>query len=626
MANSLPPAWPRSVTVAASLLSFAVICAILYLGQVVLIPIALAGLVAFLLNPLVTRLQRRGFPRISATLGVVLAVAVVLGGIGYVVTEQVRVLLNNLPAYRENIREKVADVRGMMRGGALEKVQKTIDEVGKELEEESAKLDEEVLDGDEPEEEPEEEPVPVKVTEETAGWDISESIALGSALSVLATAGLVIVLVLFLLIQRDDLQSRLVAITGRSSLAITTKALDEAGSRISRYLLMQFVINVTFGAAAGFGLFVIGIPYALLWGLSAAVLRYIPYIGPWVAAVLPIAVSLVALPGWWPVLAVIGLFVVLELLSNNVMEPWLYGQSVGLSPVAIIIAAVFWTWLWGPVGLILSTPLTVCLTVLGRYIPAMAIVNRLFGERPESEPELALYQRLLARDEDEAAECVERYLSTHSPEEVFDHLLLPTIYLAERDRSRGHVSESEESAVLQSLQEIVEEIAELIKPETDITDEITSNERASPVLVIGFPVRDQGDELALEMLRSVVDPKTCELEILPHELLIAEKLAKIGEKRPACVCLVSVPPGEAVHMRRICKRIRLQCPETKVVAGRLGFKAMSERNRDLLRAAGADKVVATLDNLHRAIVPYVQFHQFVQPSQCEAERAPQPIH
>jgi len=617
MVSSFPVAWPRSVRVAASLVSFAIVCGILYLGQVLLMPIALAILVTFILNPVVTRIERRWMSRVPAVLAIVLAVAAAVGAVGYLVLNQTRMLLNDLPAYRHNIREKVADIRGAIRGGALEKVQDTLDEVGKELEENKAEWEENKGNRHSPTDPADEKPVPVQLTSETGPWDIPESLVLSAALGVLATAGFVVVLVIFMLIQQDDLQSRLVAIAGRSSLAITTKALDDAGRRISRYLFMQFIINVSFGAAVGIGLFFLGIPYALLWGLSAAVFRYVPYIGPWVAALLPIAVSLVAFSGWWQVAMVVALFVVLELLSNNVMEPWLYGQSVGLSAVAIMIAAVFWTWLWGPVGLILSTPLTVCLVVLGKYIPALALLDRLFGERPEFEPELALYQRLLARDEDDAAERVEDYLADHTFTHACDDLLLPTLYLAQRDGVRGHVSEPEQAAVLRSLEGILENLSGQTRSEIGAAAATAADEKTSRVLVIGFPVRDQGDELALEMLRAVVDPTNCEIEVLPHELLISEKLSRIADRRPACVCLVAVPPGDAVHMRRICKRIRRQCPETKIVAGRLGFKSMSERNRSLLRAAGADQVAATLEDLHRAVVPYIQFHQFVRPSQCQ---------
>ncbi len=253
------------------------------------------------------------------------------------------------------------------------------------------------------------------------------------------TFGLTLLLAIFMLINREELRNRLVSLSGRPSLAVATKALADAGDRISRYLLMQFIVNATMGLAVGIGLYFIGVPYAALWGLTAGLLRYLPYVGPWIAALLPITVSLVTVPGWQQVALVVGLFVVLELLSNNVMEPLLYGHSVGLSSFAVIVAAIFWTWLWGAVGLVIATPITACLVVLSSYVPELAAIGRLLGERPALTPHETLYQRLLARDVDEADGIITRHHKERSLDAACE-LVLDTMLALKRDLHAGRVS------------------------------------------------------------------------------------------------------------------------------------------------------------------------------------------
>lgn len=604
--------WPRSVTTAAALLCFVLVGAILYWAQVVLMPIVLAMLVTFLLSPLVTRLHRWGLPRVPAVVLVVVVAAGLIGAISYVVGMQVKELAGQLPQYRQNIKDKLADIRAQVRGGAIEELQSTVEEVQKELEKE------EEQNGQTPAEtgsEREEEPVPVRIKAEESPLAFDAGM-FRPLLEGLAGAGLVVVLVIFMLIHREDLRNRLVSIAGESSLAITTKALDEAGRRISRYLLMQFIINMTYGIAAGLGLFLVGVPYAALWGLSAAVLRYIPYLGPWLAALLPIGVSLITFPGWTTVLMVVGLFIVLELVSNNVMEPWLYGHSVGLTAVAVIVAAVFWAWIWGPVGLILSTPMTACLVVLGKYIPALSFLDRLLGERPAINEDAWLYQRLLASDEDEATEIAVDYAVAHSLEEAFDDLLLPVLHLAQRDRIQGKISEEDEKFVMEAIDDILDEFSERTAGADDGGDkDLPSHPPGTDPLVLGFPVRDMADELALRMVREVIDPGLCEFEILSRGMLIAEKIAAVAERKPACVCLLSVPPGDLRQLRQLYKRLRADIPDVRILVARMRRQGMSTKTREFLKTGGADRVFGTVAELRSALVPLLQFcrHEEVSP-------------
>src|SRR5690606_23782502 len=330
------------------------VVAALYFAQVVLIPIALAALVTFLLSPLVTRLDRLRLPRVLSVLLVVGAATGLLGGVGYFVVGELGELASELPSYRENIRAKLADLRSMTRGGTLERVQTTIEDLSRDVEGDAA----EEAEAREAAPRDAEEPVRVRIEPDPALID--DAAFLRPLGEIAATPGLTMLLSIFMLIKREDLRNRPVSIAGHTSLVVTTKACAEAGQRISRYLLMQFIINATMGIAVGVGLFALGVPYAALWGLSAAVLRYVPYVGPWIAALLPISVSVVTAPGWEQVALVVGLLIVVELLSNNVMEPWLYGQSVGLSTIAVIVSAIFWTWIWGPIGLVIATPMTAC--------------------------------------------------------------------------------------------------------------------------------------------------------------------------------------------------------------------------------------------------------------------------
>ena len=281
---------------------------------------------------------------------------------------------------------------------------------------------------------------------------------LAPLLEPLSAAAFVVVLVIFMLLKYEDIRNRLIGLVGSGQLTVTTRALDDAGQRISRYLLMQCIINGSYGLAVGLGLFFLGVPYAVLWGFLAAVLRYIPYVGPLIAAVFPVTISLVAFPGWGHLALVLGLFVLLELWSNLIMEPWLYGQSIGVSEVGLLVVTGFWTWLWGPIGLVLATPLTVCIVVLGRHVPHLQFFDMLFGDAPALAPPVLYYQRLLARDQEEATEFVEEYVKAHTLEKVYDDVLIPALLLAWQDRQQGLLTGENEAFILQATQDIVADL------------------------------------------------------------------------------------------------------------------------------------------------------------------------
>ena len=564
------------------------VIASLYWAQAIFVPIALSILLTFLLSPVAGALERIGLGRIPSVILIVLFVFSLLAAGGWLITLQLTSVANELPTYRNNIRQKIADIRVVGKGGAIEKVQKTAEDVKKELE----KTDEPAKVQPRPRE------VVVQGEQSSTFWPLPLQIA--PVFERLASGALAIVLVIFMLIQREDLRNRLIRLVGYGRLTITTKALEEAGQRISRYLVMQSLINASFGIAVGIALYLIGLPYALLWGFLAAVLRFIPYVGPFAATILPSALGMAVFQGWmWPIL-VIGIIVALELVNNMVLEPLLYGESAGVSEVGLLVAIAFWTWLWGPVGLILATPLTVCVVVLSKYVPQLDFISVLMSDEPVMKSDISYYQRLLAGDQDEAAEIVEEHLKTHPVEKIYDEVLVPALNYVKRDRSLGRLAENDQQLIFQATREILEDLDEL-KPEISsgsaTCSEATVIGRNSPftapeVLIVGCPIHDEANELALLMFWQLLDPARYELALLAHETLTSEAIEQVAEKSPALVCIASLPPGGLAQTRYLCKRLRKRFPNLKIIVGRWGSR--NENNGNSLLAAGADKVGTTM--------------------------------
>ena len=571
------------------------IIASLYWGQAVLIPVALAMLLTFLLSPVAEALERIAFGRLPSVILVVVLTFSLLGGIGWIVTLQFGSLANELPKYTVNIRQKIADVRGAGKGGALEKVQKTVEEVKSEIEKNDAP---EKLKGQQP-------PVVVRPQESFAFWPVP--LAVGPMLERFAGVGLVIVLVIFMLFQREDLRNRLIRLVGYGRLTVTTRALEEAGQRISRYLLMQTLINSSFGLAVGFALYLIGLPYPILWGFLAAVLRFIPYVGPFAAAIMPSALSLAVFEGWlWPIV-IVGILLALELLNNMVLEPLLYGESAGVSGVGLLVAVAFWTWLWGPVGLILATPLTVCVVVLGKHVPGMGFIGVLISDQPAMESNISYYQRLLAMDQAEAAEIVEEHLKVHPREQIFDAVLLPALKYARRDRELGRLTEDGEQFVLRATREILEDFTSLmLSSESEARDSLAADEVPAPLLkvsILGCPARDEADELALLMLRQLFVSTRYDVEVMSDAVLTSEVVGMIGAKNPAVIVIVSLSPGGLAQTRYLCKRLRARVPNLKIAIGQWGMES-EDRNRTLL--AEADRVGTTMIETREQIIQLSQ--------------------
>ncbi len=414
----------------------------------------------------------------------------------------------------------------------------------------------------------------------------------GPTVEFLATACLVVVLVMFMLVQREELRNRVVQLIGQGRLIHTTRAFEETARSLSRFLFMQFVVNAGFGLVLGVGLFVLGMPYPLLWGILATTLRFVPYVGTWLATGLILLFGVAVAPTWTLPLLVLAFVVVLELSTAYVIEPWLFGHSTGVAPIALIVAAVFWAWLWGPIGLILSTPLTACLVVLGRHVPRLEFLSVLLGAKSVMDPEFAFYQRLLARDQDEATDVVNGYLQTHPPETVCDAVLVPALVLGKYDRDSGALSPDDERFIFQVTGAILDDLG--LAPPVEAIPIVSTEPPSQKVLVLACPACDEADELALQMLRRLLDHDGFQAKVLSgQDDHTGAHFTDPGES-PDVICVGALPPGGLTQARYLCKRLRASFPQQKIVVIRWGLPDNAGPRREELLAAGADVVAITL--------------------------------
>jgi len=541
------PATSASLGPTATILAGAATVAALYLGRDVLIPLALAILLSFTLGPLVTWLYRRGLPRVPAVLTVMLLVTLLFVGFAALVASQLTHLAQQLPTYEYNLRLKAQAVAEAAPGaGVITRTANFLRDFSREIDRITEGSDKKPEVVTTPAGEARR-PIPVEVHQPPQPPLEALSEFVGPLLQPIATAGVVLVFIVFVLLQREDLRDRMIRLFGHGDVHRTTAAISDAAKRIGRYLLMQLVVNVLYGLPIGIGLFLIGVPNALLWGVLATVLRFIPYLGPVLAAVVPIALSFAVDAGWITPILTIALFIALELFTNNVLEPWLYGSSTGLSPLAIIVAAVFWTTLWGPVGLLLATPLTVCLVVLGRHVPQLQFFEVLLGDQPVLAPEVKLYQRILAGDPHEAGELAEEQLEDRPLLEVLDAVILPALVFADQDRLRGALDPARVTTVAGHFAEVVADLADPIEPPAT-----TATVEARPrVLCVG--ARTGLDEVAATMLVQLLLQAGHEAEAT-HAATLLHGGATTGPWD--LVCLSYLDAGAVRPARRLLLRLR----------------------------------------------------------------------
>ena len=400
----------------------------------------------------------------------------------------------------------------------------------------------------------------------------------GTLVETLGTIGIVIVLVVFFLVRREDLRDRFIRLVGKGHVTLTTQVLEDASARISRYLSMLLLVNIAFGICVGVGLHFIAVPNAILWGTLATALRFVPYVGPWIAAAMPIGLALASSTSWLAPLLTIGLFVFLELFNNNFLEPWLYGKNTGVSAVAVLLAAIFWMWLWGTAGLLLATPLTVCVLVIGKHVPQLSYFDILLGTEPVFEPHIRIYQRLLAGDQEEANTLFEGFLLQQSDVEVYDSVLIPALAMAETHWQLGDLTEGRHSFIMQSLREMIQERFERLqetgsKTHTVVTPEIpeaaTRLEQSNPLVpyILCLPSRTEADEITAAMLSQILGSDGSRVKTASLISMAAEEFNVGDEFNADVVFLSATPPAAVMHARHLCKRLRSKLPNVKIFIG-----------------------------------------------------------
>ena len=539
------------------------------------LPLVLAGLLSFLLSPLVRQFERWHLGRAGSVIITAILAFSLIGGLTYLVTSEFLDLAGTLPNYRTNLIKKVEALKTHSHN-PLKRAAQTISEVTAELnkpddstsppgDDKNAAPDQAhpesqkssapehpkgpPAEKDRPSPVNKDHPLPVEVVASHGGpLQMLKEVLLPVARP-LGDAFVVIVLVIFMLQAGADLRDRLIHLLGRSRLRVTTQALDEIAQRISRYLLAQLLVNTSFGLCIGVGLYFIGIPNAPFWGLLGTVLRFLPYVGSWIAAALPLTLSVAIYQSWTQPLLTLGLYVAVELLVANVVEPWLYGATTAISPLAVIVSALFWTWLWGGVGLLLSTPLTVCLAVAGKYLPDLAFLDLLIGESPSISNGDRLYQRLLALNEEEVSDMVETEISEGSALTAFDDAVLPALRSIEADFRAGLLTEAARSSACQILRQLLGEIT---------PPPIETASTTPPILCI--PASHEVDELGALLLAHVLSESGVKVTVLSSKLLAAEAIEKAGELAPSIVFVSSMPPISTIAARALCKRLRARLP------------------------------------------------------------------
>ena len=556
------------------------IVAVLSRAQAVFVPLALAIVVAFALGPAV-RLFERALGRVGAVAVVVVVALAAVAGFSYLLERQVVDLSAEMTKYSDSIQRKMIALRGS-EGSGLGGLSRSVDRAVRNLDEQ--------VEADQGAR-----PVRLVPAEATALERIES--ALAPVLEPLARAGIVLVLVIFFLIKREDLRDRFIRLIGRGHVTLTTRALDEAGQRIGRFLAQQSAINGSFGVVVAAGLMGIGIPYAPLWGFVAAVLRFVPFVGTLFAMLVPAALAFAQFPGWWQLVATLGLFLGLDVLVAYVVEPIVIGAKTGVSSIAMLVSAIFWSWLWGPVGLVLSTPLTVCLAVLGKHVPRLSSLAILLDDQPALEDQLVLYHRLLSGDEEEAQEILDKRFREKTSAQVFDEIIIPALLLADRDRARGEISEADH-------QHVVRTIRVLADTAPDLPRGPQATER--PIRrIVGVSARTVTDETIWEMLAQLFDPAKARLEsvgssYLSSDLTSAEPEGAFREP-PDLICVISVPPGGLAQARYICRRLRARLPSTPVVVIRPGGQANGQESSLRLTEDGANQVCFTLESARATI-------------------------
>jgi predicted PurR-regulated permease PerM len=574
--------------------------AALYFAREVLIPFAFALTLTFLLAPVVMLFQKLHAGRALSVLITLLVSIAMAGAIAWVIANQLVEVANQLPLYRENIHAKI-EAFHIPATGQLGRAAESVKEIAGELSGQDGVPAASLPPGRNKKQPPAPvSPMPVQVVQPpTSDWielrDLGKSF-----LAPVGMAGIVVIFTVYMLLKREDLRNRLLRLAGLGQLNLMTQALDDAAGRVSRYILMQFLVNAGFGAVFAFGLYCIGVPYPALWGVVAGILRIVPYVGTLIAATLPLALSLAVFDGWLRPLLVFLLVAGLETIVSNFLEPWLYGVHVGISSLALLVTAVFWTVLWGPAGLILSTPLTVCLVVLGRYVPQLSFLHVLLGDEPVLAAEAQVYQRLLAMDQMEAQTVVEHFLKGKSLLELYDSVLIPALSMAEQDRHKGAIDAAREEFLFLSINEMIAEFSEY-RPAQDPAEDSPENLGDTPDArehsegrILCFPAHDRADEITASMLAQLLEQQGLAALAFPLGPSPTDVMVLMKARQNDVVCISALPPYAFSPARALCRQIREQFPNLKVFVCVWGFAGDTEKAMTRFERTQPDLLCASL--------------------------------
>lgn len=589
--------------------------AALYFAREIVIPLAFALILTFVLSPVVALVQKSRIGRVPSVVVTVLLTMAAAGCLAWIIAIQVVDVAQELPRYHQNIDAKMEALR-IPTKGPIGLAANSLKEIARELSSPGNTSPEPgpAVQNRQPGTAPSSAgtPLPVQIVQPPAnGLDYLRGLV-QPVLRPLALTGLVLIFTIFMLVKRFDLRNRFFRLVGLGQINLMTQALDDAAQRVSRYLLMQVLVNAGFGTLFGLGLYCIGVPNPALWGVVGAILRIVPYIGTMVAAALPIALSLASFNSWVPSLLVFLLFASLELIIANFVEPWLYGANTGISALALLVAAVFWTVLWGPAGLILSTPLTVCLVVLGRYVPQLSFLHILLGDEAVLGTDAQIYQRLLAMDQPEAHAIVDRFLKEKPLVELYDSVLIPALSLAEQDRHKGAIDTAREEYLFLSVNDLITELSEYRPAQDSSPAEAAAAESGTAerfsIRVVCLPANDRADEVAAAMLAQLLERAGHAALSLPiAHASLADMLALLEIRPDDVICISALPPYAFPPARTMCKLIRDRFPKVKLVIGIWGFSGDTEKAKARFERTQPDRLVTSMaeavDQIQELIQP-----------------------
>ncbi|MCW6507920.1 AI-2E family transporter [Lichenifustis flavocetrariae] len=585
---SIPPA-ERDGT--RTVITVGAVIAALYFGREIFVPIALAILLSFVLAPAVRKLHAVGLGRVFPVMFATLTAFAVIATLAAVMAAQLRDVAADLPRYEDTVTKKVTSLRGATSGGALQKIEDAVTRVNGALNKEPrAQASVNAGQAQSPEEAPAARaPIQVEVQKPVSSFDTLSAVV-SPLLHPLGTGGIVVIFVIFILLQREDLRNRLIRLFGASDLHRTTAAIDDGAKRLSRYLLIQSLLNATTGLLIGVAAFAIGVPNPILWGILFGCMRFVPYLGPIIGGALPCLFAAAVDPGWSMALWMAGTVVVLELLVGQFLEPLLYGHNTGLSPVAVVVSATFWTVLWGPIGLLLATPLTVCLVVIGRHVDQLEFLDVLLGDRPPLSAPETFYQRMLANDPTEVSDQAQECLKSMSLTDYYDSVVLPGLLLAQGDVATERLSVDRQIQIRDATAEVIEDLNDQDEPaegagqqrlrrllgarETDdhgaseTLDEVpvpAAWQQGGAVLCIGG--RGPLDDCAASILAQVLSERGMGARAESYAALSKGSIGQLDVASARLICLSCLDGTSSAYLRFAIRRIRRHAPRAKIMIG-----------------------------------------------------------